>query len=640
MNHQGISVCSPQVEEFTLSEPDATYNEAPDLKERPPELVEGREAAPPQLVETTAEAEQNHTGETSETDLPQFPQTAFKIVETLGQGGMGTVYRVRDEDLQVDFAVKVLRPELAKDRNLVSRFKKEAEAAGELSHANLASIYKTGECLDGRPYLVMDYVPGPSLAAVLQKEGHLQAARALDIFLQICEVVEYAHSKGIIHRDLKPSNVLLVKEDNLERIKLVDFGIARVLPHISGETLKLTTADQVLGSPLYMSPEQCQGDELGRQSDIYSLGCLMYETLTGRVPFLGENSIKTILKHLNEEPAHLSVHLKGAELPPGLSQVVLKCLAKTPPERYQAAALLAKDLEAIKEGRLPAAAKPRKSQPGTKRVSSLVRAILPTAIAAAIVFGTIFGALVISNQEIKSKIPSYALESEEKLLLRDLALEQSANKVDYKRLADLTYKIALYYYRAGQYAKAENYCKLAIAYLETKEGAQSAGLGPYLSKLASILDRQGQYEEAIATSKRALALEEKSLGPNHFKLAETLNTLAVACDMHGDSKDAETYYRRAIELMTHKYADRNIRLSTFLTNYGEFHYARGRYKEAEALYRKALSIQEKYLSHSHYTKRSYSDNLDRLALICEKQGKNSEAVDLRNKSNDFKTAGK
>lgn len=623
----GISVSSPQVEELALSEPDATYNEVPILKERPPELVECKEEAP---------------DERSEADLPQFPQTSFKIVETLGQGGMGTVYRVRDENLQVDFAVKVLRQELAKDRNLVSRFKKEAEAAGELSHANLATIYKTGECLDGRPYLVMDYVPGASLAAVLQKEGHLRAERALDIFLQICEVVDYAHSKGIIHRDLKPSNVLLVKEDNLERIKLVDFGIARVLPHISGETLKLTTADQVLGSPLYMSPEQCQGDELGRQSDIYSLGCLMYETLTGRVPFLGENSIKTILKHLNEEPAHLSVHLKSAELPQGLSQVVLKCLEKTPQERYQTAELLAKDLEAIKEGRLPTAAKQpqKRSQPGTNIVSTLVRVVLPTAFAAAIVCGTIIGMLVTSNQQVPNMVPHYATEGEEKILLRDLALEQSAEQIDNKRLADLSYKIALYYYRTGQYAKAENYCKLAIAYLETKEGAQSAGLGPYLSKLASILDRQGQYEEAIATSKRALALEEKNLGPNHFKLAETLNSLAVACDMHGDSKDAEIYYRRAIELMTHKYADRNIRLSTFLTNYGEFHYARGRYQEAEALYRKALAIQEKHVSHSHNTKRSYSDNLARLALICEKQGKNSEAIALRNKSNELKAAGK
>ncbi|NJL71897.1 MAG: serine/threonine protein kinase [Candidatus Competibacteraceae bacterium] len=326
-----------------MSEPDTCHDQVPILKERPPELVEREaEASKPELVESkqakqeVKQEEEQEEGEKAEArsqtegDLPQFPQANFKLIEVLGEGGMGTVYRVRDENLQVDFAVKVLRPELARDRNLVSRFKREAEAAGELSHANLATIYKTGECLDGRPYLVMDYVPGPSLATVLQQEGHLRPERALEIFIQICEVVEYAHSKGVIHRDLKPSNVLLVKEDNLERIKLVDFGIARVLPHISGETLKLTTADQVLGSPLYMSPEQCQGDELGRQSDIYSLGCLMYEALTGRVPFLGENSIKTILKHLNEEPAHLTVHLKSAELPRGLSPVVLKCLEKRP----------------------------------------------------------------------------------------------------------------------------------------------------------------------------------------------------------------------------------------------------------------------------------------------------------------------
>ena len=636
----GISENSPRVEEFALSELDACHDEAPILKERPPELVEG-EAEPCEPQVAAGNQGERKTRSDAKEDLPQFPEAHFKLMEILGEGGMGTVYRVRDENLQLEFAVKVLRPELARDKNLVSRFKKEAEAAAELSHANLATIYKTGECLDGRPYLVMDYVPGPSLATVLQQEGHLLPERALEIFIQICEVVEYAHSKGVIHRDLKPSNVLLVKEENLERIKLVDFGIARVLPHISGETLKLTTADQVLGSPLYMSPEQCQGDELGRQSDIYSLGCLMYEALTGRVPFLGDNAVKTILKHLNEEPAHLTVHLKSAELPRGLSPVVLKCLEKTPRDRYQTAHLLQRDLEAIREGKLPTVElQKKKAKPPKEDAKSILHITWQGALAAAIVGGAIFGAMVISNQEMIFKSAIFTPASEEKMLLRDLALEQTSNNVDYKKLADTSYKIALDYYRAGQYARAENYCKLAIAYLETKEGAQSVGLGPYLSKLASILDRQGQYEEAISTSKRALAIEEKALGPNHFKLAETLNTLAVACDMHGDAKDAEKYYSRAIELMTHKYADKNIRLSTFLTNYGEFHYARGRYKEAEALYRQALALQEKHLSHSHTNKRSYSDNLSRLALICQKQGKSNEAAELRKKSEELKAIGK
>lgn len=271
----------------------------------------------------------------------------YRIIRPLGAGGMGNVYQVEDQKTKLVFALKIISSSLAQKRPLAKRFEQEARAAGRLTHPNIAAVYDVGEAEDNSPFLIMDYVEGPSLEQKLKKEGYLEVPHAVNISIQVAEALAYAHKQGVVHRDIKPSNILL-QGDEHDRVKLVDFGIAKVNEQKGVDATKLTQTGELFGSPLYMSPEQCRGDDVDARSDIYSLGCVMYESLTGRPPFQGENPVRVILKHLSEEAKPLP-KVVGASA--GLKQIVARCLAKNVKERYASADELLVDLHKIRDGK-------------------------------------------------------------------------------------------------------------------------------------------------------------------------------------------------------------------------------------------------------------------------------------------------
>lgn len=290
-----------------------------------------------------------------EPDIPQtgFPFIAehFEVREMVGAGGMGTVYRVFDQRSQTELAIKLLHRHLAADAGKVASFQREVTAAIKLDHPNLVSVYEYGTTFDGIPYSVMEFVRGSTLADMLKTKLYLEPARAANLFRQICEGMSYAHAQGVIHLDLKPGNVL-VREGEPEIAKIVDFGIARMVAPESGN---MTVPEEVVGSLLYMSPEQCRGDILDSRSDVYSFGCLMYETLTGKSPFAGANPMKTIVNHLHEKPQGLSAFRK-LDVPKPFETLVLHCLEKDPRNRYQFMEELDKDLESVTDGKPPVVA--------------------------------------------------------------------------------------------------------------------------------------------------------------------------------------------------------------------------------------------------------------------------------------------
>ena len=244
--------------------------------------------------------------EAESAELPDLGEK-YEVLSVLGKGGMGAVYRVRDKELGKEFAIKLLRPELSKDQGAAKRFAQEAKACKDLTHVNLCAVYDNGTAMDGSPYMVMDYLDGETLAHVIQEHAYLEVPRALDIFIQICDALNHAHLKNVIHRDLKPSNIILTKSPSGgDIVKVLDFGIAKILSDGGKEVTRLTQTGDLFGSPLYMSPEQCKGEKLDASSDIYALGCVMYETLTGKSPFDAENAFKVMLKHVDETPAPLS----------------------------------------------------------------------------------------------------------------------------------------------------------------------------------------------------------------------------------------------------------------------------------------------------------------------------------------------
>lgn len=284
----------------------------------------------------------------------------FKVVDLLGQGGMGSVYRVDHLLMDKQFALKCLNKFQAADASW-RRFQNEAKAAHLLDHANLIKVFEVGLLPGGQPFFLMELIEGINLADEIKKLGHLPVERAIRIFIQVAFAIGYAHDRRVIHRDLKPSNIMIVPpriEGSAETVKVVDFGIAKLTGIDEFNQQTLTKTGEIFGSPLYMSPEQCIGLPVDHRSDLYSLGCVMYETLTSAPPFMGENALSTMMQHQTERPISLREASLGLQFPPKLEAIIGKLLEKEPERRYQSADSLAADLIALEQGMLDPSAAP------------------------------------------------------------------------------------------------------------------------------------------------------------------------------------------------------------------------------------------------------------------------------------------
>ena len=276
----------------------------------------------------------------------------YRIEALIGQGGMGKVYRAEHPLIGKKVAVKVLNGELAENENAVKRFTLEARAVNEIRHRNLVDIFTFGRLPDGRWYHVMEYLEGENLGELLHQRKRLPTAEALPIFIEVTRALEAAHAKGIVHRDLKPDNVFLVAAGGggPRAVKLLDFGIAKLMEGHALESGRgsgpRTVHGSTVGTPHYMSPEQARGHKLDGRSDIYALGVLLYQTVTGALPIDGPDVLAVCRKHVMEVPIRPLVRAPGAVLM-DLDRVIMKMLAKAPDQRYQSAAEVRAALETI-----------------------------------------------------------------------------------------------------------------------------------------------------------------------------------------------------------------------------------------------------------------------------------------------------
>jgi serine/threonine-protein kinase len=274
----------------------------------------------------------------------------YRLEEQLGIGGMGTVYRARHVLIDRAVAVKVLNPRFVGDEAARTRFRREAKATGRLQHTNAVTVTDFGESPDGYVYLVMELLEGRTLRDVLAKEAPLDVARAVSLMLQISAAVAAAHEAGIIHRDLKPANIFIVQRADLPAVvKVLDFGIAKLAADSLDDEdhLTLTQVGAMIGTPRYMSPEQCDGADLKPAADVYSLGCILYEMLAGTVPFSGSTPLAIAMKHTTETPRSPREFVPSIPVP--LEQVVLHALEKRPEDRPADAAEFRKELMATAE---------------------------------------------------------------------------------------------------------------------------------------------------------------------------------------------------------------------------------------------------------------------------------------------------
>ena len=263
----------------------------------------------------------------------------YEIIEELGRGGMGNVYKVEDTRVNAEIALKLIKPAIASDKRMIERFRNELKTTRMISHRNVCRMFDLGED-KGAYFITMEYVSGEDLRSFIHRVGQLPAGKAIAISKQVCDGLAEAHRLGVVHRDLKPSNIMIDKDGNA---RIMDFGIARSL-----ETKGITGAGMMIGTPEYMSPEQVEGKEVDQRSDIYSLGVILYEMMTGQVPFDGETPLAIALKHKTEMPK--DPRELNAQIPQDLGRVILRCLEKEKEKRYQSAEEVRSELENIEKG--------------------------------------------------------------------------------------------------------------------------------------------------------------------------------------------------------------------------------------------------------------------------------------------------
>ncbi|HEY8372258.1 MAG TPA: Stk1 family PASTA domain-containing Ser/Thr kinase [Pseudonocardiaceae bacterium] len=281
---------------------------------------------------------------------PRLLSNRYELSETLGYGGMSEVHRGRDVRLGRDVAVKVLRADLARDPQFQLRFRREAQNAAALNHPAIVAVYDTGETdseYGPLPYIVMEFVDGRTLRDIIKTEGPLPPRRAMEIMADVCAALDFSHRHGIVHRDVKPANIMITKSG---AVKVMDFGIARA---VADGQVAVTQTAAVIGTAQYLSPEQARGETVDARSDVYAVGCVLFELLTGEPPFTGDSPVAVAYQHVREEPRAPSSVV--STVPPVLDAVVLKAMSKNPANRYQSAAEMRADLVRVLAGHRPAA---------------------------------------------------------------------------------------------------------------------------------------------------------------------------------------------------------------------------------------------------------------------------------------------
>lgn len=258
----------------------------------------------------------------------------YEVIELLGRGGMSVVYKVRHLFMQRFEALKLMRTELGADNEALQRFQQESKAVAALRHVNIVTVLDFNVLDDGSPFLTMEFLEGKDLGHLIETEKFLTPERAIPLLSQVCAGLHHAHSRGVIHRDIKPSNILITTANGVDLPIIVDFGIAKIL-HADGSSVnKLTTTGQVFGSPLYMSPEQCNSQRIDERTDVYAVGCVFYHALTGVPPIMGNSPLETMMRQMNEKARPFSAVRPDHTVSPEVEKVILKALSKNPDDRY------------------------------------------------------------------------------------------------------------------------------------------------------------------------------------------------------------------------------------------------------------------------------------------------------------------
>jgi len=556
----------------------------------------------------------------------------YEVIEELGKGGMGKVYKVLDKEVNEKIALKLLNPEIAADEKTIDRFRNELKFARKIGHRNVCRMYDLSR-EEGTHYITMEYVPGEDLKSTIIRVGQLSVGKATFIAKQVCEGLAEAHRLGVVHRDLKPQNIMLDKEGNA---RIMDFGIARSL-----KAKGLTGAGVMIGTPEYMSPEQAEVKEVDQRSDIYSLGVILYEMVTGRVPFEGETPLNIAMKHKSETPRNPKE--LNSQIPEDLSRVILRCLEKDKDKRYQGAEAVLSELANIEKG-MPTTERviPRRKPITSREITvtiGLKKLFIPVLVVIALaIIGIAIWQLIPGREPVKTSVAvinfenqtgdkayDYLQEAIPNLLITSLEQSKYLQVMTWERMHDLVKQIGKHDVEIidkdlgfelcrmdgvsaivlGSFIKAGDVFATDVKVLdvETKEllkSASSKGEG-----VGSILERQiGELSRDIS---RGVGISERKIEAIQPRIAEvTTNSMdAYNYFLKGREEYEKFYYdearqslEKAVELDPN-FAEAYLWLAWSYSAIGDRKARNEAYEKAKSLAPKATDKERLYIESSY-----------------------------------------
>jgi len=610
----------------------------------------------------------------------------YKLLSILGEGGFAVVYLAEQEHpVKRRVALKIIKPGMD-SKEVIARFEAERQALAMLDHPNIAHVFDAGTTKEGHPYFIMERVNGVSITEYCDSKT-LTIADRLELFLKVCEAVQHAHQKGIIHRDIKPSNILVAPRADEGIPKVIDFGIAKAITQPLTERTLFTEKGQLVGTPEYMSPEQVQMSvaDIDTRSDVYSLGVLLYELLTGVMPFdpqkLRESGLDDLRRMIREqnpktpstrltslgeyaqkiaESRSTNVTALARRLHAELEWIPLKAMRKDRTRRYRSASELADDISNYLDGR-PLIAGPesrayrlRKFVSRNRMLVGSVAAMLAMLIAAVIV-STAFAikeaqaradALAAGREaerqakvsqavsdflrdDLLSSVDPYVTQGRE-VSVRSF-LDAASQKLEGKFLAEplveasIRHTLGNTYRNIGEFDKAQMHLELAQKIRLDQLGEQHAETLSTMDGLARVYWRQGRYDQAQSLFTRTVEGRRQTLGPEHAETLFSMNGLAVLYFSQGRYNEAESLYEKMLEINRKLLGEEDVATLLFMGNLATVYRFQGRYDEAEPLYEKAVEHERRLLGAEH-PDTLYSIN--GLAMLYIALGRHDEAQEL------------
>jgi serine/threonine protein kinase len=568
----------------------------------------------------------------SPTDLSDAPQIDnVEILGLIGRGGMSLVYKARQLELDRIVAVKVLQSQKLGGEAGIKRFQKEAKLSGALDHANIAKTISFGISNDSQPFMIMEYLEGSSLAEYLKQNGRLSLRRFKDTFLPILSALQAAHSAGLIHRDIKPGNIMYCRSDSgNETVKLVDFGIAKSFADEENKSAALTATGALLGSPAYMSPEQCQSQPMDNRSDLYSLACVMYESLCGAPPFAADSALELMQKHSVEPPPTVQDFLKTIRANKDLAETIIWSLAKKPADRPQSAAEFSTRLQNALEGadldRVPALGQSASPFSGKLKIIALLACFALFLICLKLLNPSQSGLTQMPKPSADSgELDAFAMGEKNRKKELEIA-EQRINKS--AQIAPLL-NLAVYYDR-------EKKAELAIPYYvrlknikENEPGYPDRILIETYIGLAHCYKLTHEWNKAEPIYKRLLQIHENQFGFNGSELDRDLYDLGTCYDYEDKMDLAAATTLRLIDLRKND-GDSPEHVDEAWERLGNCYRRHDNGKEALAIYARLLKARKDSADRD-----AYASILYKMASCYEENHDWKNAVDFRRREIDL-----